>query len=265
MRLGIRISVTWTTDRLRGLFALAAGLCLSAFGWSGSASAVTCETTSFEGNRYTICTVAPAREELRTFLYNPDGQPWGQFTALNGALQTKGEMLSFAMNAGMYHADRAPVGHYVEAGREQMRVISNAGPGNFGLLPNGILCIRARRADVIETRAFLRRKPRCRYATQSGPMLVIDGELHPRFLPDSTSRYIRNGVGTSSDGREAAFVISENAVTFHEFGRLFQQHLKMPQALFLDGNVSRIYAPQIGRSDIGRYLGPIVGVVEKTK
>ena len=83
-----------------------------------------------------------------------------------------------------------------------MRVITNAdGPGNFGLLPNGVFCIRDGRADVIETLRFAEEAPNCRFATQSGPMLVIDGALHPRFMRDSTSRYIRNGVGTRADGR----------------------------------------------------------------
>ena len=33
-------------------------------------------------------------------------------------------------------------------------MITNAGPGNFGLLPNGVLCLRDGRADVIETLRF---------------------------------------------------------------------------------------------------------------
>ena len=162
----------------------------------------------------------------------------------------------------MYHDDRAPVGHYVEYGEEVMRVIPNAGPGNFGLLPNGVLCIREARVDVIETLRFVDQAPECAYATQSGPMLVIDGELHPRFLVDSTSRYVRNGVGTSADGKRAVFAISDSPVTFHEFGRLYRDHLDMPNALFLDGNISRLYAPDLNRSDFGFSLGPIVGTVE---
>jgi len=99
------------------------------------------------------------------------------------------------------------------------------------------------------------------YATQSGPMLVIDGALHPRFLPDSTSRYVRNGVGTSADGKRTVFAISRNAVTFHEFGRLFRDGLDLPNALYFDGNISRLYAPSIGRNDAGFAMGPVVGVV----
>jgi uncharacterized protein YigE (DUF2233 family) len=123
------------------------------------------------------------------------------------------------------------------------------------------LCLRDGRADVIETLRYIDEDPTCTFATQSGPMLVIDGELHPKFLSSGTSRYIRNGVGTSADGSKAVFVISNNTVTFHEFGSLFRDRLKLPQALFFDGNISRLYAPSIGRADLGRRLGPIIGTV----
>jgi uncharacterized protein YigE (DUF2233 family) len=214
---------------------------------------VDCADREFDEISFTVCEVDTAATPPRLFLKHPSGTVYGHFGALPGDVK-------FAMNAGMYHDDRSPVGHYVENGQQQMRVVPNAGPGNFGLLPNGILCIKDRRANVIETRAFLAAKPDCKYATQSGPMLVIDGALHPRFLPDSTSRYIRNGVGTSDDGKRAVFVISDNAVTFYEFAEFFRDTLGTPNALFLDGNVSRLYAPDLNRVDSGRRMGPIVGV-----
>jgi len=220
-----------------------------------------CRDTEHDGNRYTICEVDVGQADLRLFLKGDNGEILGQFTAIDLALRAEGIQLGFAMNAGMYHSDRSPVGHFIENGTEVMRVVPNAGPGNFGLLPNGVFCIRPDRADVFETLDYVERAPNCTYATQSGPMLVIDGALHPRFLPDSTSRYVRNGVGTSADGKRAVFAISRNAVTFHEFGRLFRDGLEVPSALYFDGNISRLYAPSLSRSDSGFAMGPVVGVV----
>lgn len=226
------------------------------------AAAVECRDITHEGNRYTICEADAGREDLRLFLHRADGAILGSFANLEAELADQGGHLAFAMNAGMYHANRTPVGLYLENGMQAQRLITSAGPGNFGLLPNGVFCIGEGRADVIETKRFAREKPACRFASQSGPMLVIDGRLHPRFLKDSSSRYIRNGVGTSADGRRAVFAISNNAVTFHEFGRLFRDLLSLPQALYFDGSISRVYAPALGRSDAGFPMGPIVGVVE---
>ncbi|QBF33752.1 phosphodiester glycosidase family protein [Thalassococcus sp. S3] len=225
------------------------------------ALAAECKAVTHDANRYTICEVDPRTETLRLFLYDDAGAPYGHFSAVDAALSNQQRRLGFAMNAGMYHSDRAPVGHYIEDGEQVMRVVSSAGPGNFGLLPNGILCLREGRADVIETLRFQSEAPECRHATQSGPMLVIDGALHPRFLEDSTSRYVRNGVGTSSDGSRAVFAISSNPVTFHEFGRLFRDELDLPNALYFDGNVSRLHAPMLDRSDVGFRMGPIIGTV----
>ncbi|SFK93486.1 phosphodiester glycosidase family protein [Shimia haliotis] len=225
------------------------------------AAAVVCEDTSYEGNRFTLCTVDVATEELRLFLRDTDGAILGQFRDIQRELADR-RFLAFAMNAGMYHSDRRPVGHYVEFGDQETPLLTKASKGNFGLLPNGVFCINDTRADVIETLTFATTKPACEHATQSGPMLVIDGELHPRFLVDSTSKFIRNGVGTSADGKTAHFVISRNSVTFHEFGRYFRDVLQTPNALYFDGKISRLHAPAINRSDPGFLMGPIVGVVE---
>lgn len=220
-----------------------------------------CRSLTLESNRFTVCDIDPAREELRLFLRDSTGAPYGHFRNVDKALAGDGLRLGLAMNAGMYHDDRRPVGLYVEDGAQEMRLVTSAGPGNFGLLPNGVFCIGDGWARVMETKAFEAEAPACRHATQSGPMLVIDGDLHPRFLVDSTSRYIRNGVGTTDNGDRVVLAISENPVTFHEFGRLFRDTLGLPQALYFDGNVSRLHAPAIGRQDGGRSMGPILGTV----
>ncbi|MBM9593679.1 phosphodiester glycosidase family protein [Roseitranquillus sediminis] len=224
------------------------------------AAAQECERITFDGLDHTICELDPATTTLRLFHADERGAPWGHFPRLDAALRREGKALGVAMNGGMYHDDRRPVGLYIEDGTEVQPVVTRAGPGNFGLLPNGVLCLSDGSASVVESRRFAEERPECRDASQSGPMLVIDGALHPRFLPDSTSRHIRNGVGVREDGT-VVLAISDQPVTFHEFGRLFRDRLETPDALYLDGSVSRLWAPAIGRRDLGRAMGPILGTV----
>lgn len=232
-----------------------------ALSWlAGSAFAVTCENVVFEGLSYTTCTVDPAKERLELFLYDEMGAPYGDFSALEQAYQ--GKSIPFAMNAGMYHQDRSPVGYFRANGTDVSRLLTGPSVGNFGMLPNGVLCIRPGQARVFETLVFEQMSSACDFVTQSGPMLVIDGALHPRFLPDSTSRFVRNGVGTTDNGDRAVFAISNQPVTFYDFARFFRDGLGLPLALYFDGNVSRLHAPALGRSDGGRMMGPIVAVIE---
>lgn len=234
------------------------GLILLALLLPQAAQAVTCRDLVFEDASYTVCSVS-ADEDLRLFLNGPDG-PYGSFAAVDTALEPQGQMLAFAMNGGMYHEDLRAVGLYVENGVESAPIVTSDGPGNFGLLPNGVFCVGDSFA-VVESRRFAEQAPTCRYATQSGPMLVIDGALHPRFLASSDSMNYRNGVGVSADGQVAEFVISNDGVNFHSFARLFRDVLKTPNALFLDGSISRLYAPALDRNDAGFPMGPMVGVV----
>lgn len=236
--------------------ALAALVLLAAPALASAGAA--CRDVTFESLSYTVCEADPASDDVRLWLDAPDGRKLGSYDRLAAMERAAGRDVVFAVNGGMYHADRRPVGLYVEEGEERAPLVLRDGPGNFGLLPNGVLCLDGERALVMESRAFAARAPDCRFATQSGPMLVIDGALHPRFLPGSTSRNLRNGVGVTHDGRLVAAISNED-VTFHEFARFFRDALGTPNALFLDGSVSRLYAPGLGRHDIGFPIGPMLG------
>ncbi|WP_434802230.1 phosphodiester glycosidase family protein [Paracoccus sediminicola] len=228
------------------------------------AAAAECGRMEHDGQSYSLCTIT-ADEEPRLGLWIDDaeGNKLRNFSNLRAALPA-GRDLVFAMNAGMFHSDYEPVGFYKSDGETRGQLVTGGGGGNFGLLPNGVFCTGgAQPFAVIESRAFAEKQPQCRLATQSGPMLVIDGELHPRFLVDSDSLYVRNGVGVSADGQTAWFAISDRPVNFHSFGRLFRDGLGARNALYFDGSISRLHAPSLNRSDFGWPMGPIIGLVDE--
>lgn len=233
----------------------------SALFGGAEAYATGCEAAQFEDTPLTVCVADPKTDDIRLFLNDDQNRPLGSFDKIADHIGGDGETLVFAMNAGMYHPDRTPVGLYVEDSATLAPIVTREGPGNFGLLPNGVLCLGEDTAAVIESRTHEAASTKCTYATQSGPMLVINGELHPRFLPASDSRFRRNGVGVDQDGTFYA-VISDAPINFHRFARFFRDILKTPNALFLDGKVSRLYAPELDRHDIGFPMGPMLGVVK---
>lgn len=122
--------------------------------------------------------------------------------------------------------------------------------------------LKGAKAGVLETAAYLAANPKADFATQSGPMLVIDGKLHPRFLPESDSLKRRNGVGVSRDGM-VHFAISENTVRFYDFATLFRDVLDAPNALYLDGTISSVDIPAMNRRDSLFPMGPIIAVVDR--
>lgn len=230
---------------------------------SWPAAAAECRRVTVEGEGFAVCTADLARDRLRLFWRDAAGKPYESLQHLAQATPR----LAFAMNAGMYHPDLAPVGLYVEEGREVTPASRANGPGNFHMKPNGVFYVGAGavpRAGIAETGRYLRLKPRAEFATQSGPMLVIDGRIHPRISEDGPSKKIRNGVGVRDGGRVAVFAISDRPVSFGSFARLFKDELGCANALYLDGSVSALHAPALKRDDISfRPLGPMVGVVAR--
>ncbi len=160
------------------------------------------------------------------------------------------------MNAGMFGSDGHPIGLAIVEGREVHKLNTRDGGGNFHLKPNGVFVVRNDgSAAVVRTEDF--EPDGARIATQSGPMLVIDGKLHPKFDPDGESWNMRNGVGVTADGK-AVFVMTRDPVSLGKMGRFFRDKLKTPNALYLDGSVSSVWIPADGRQDDFTELGPII-------
>ncbi len=208
---------------------------------------------------FTVVRVDAAR--LRLFWQDEKGQPLRRLDRLAAWLKGQGRTLTFGMNAGMYHADGGPVGLLVIDGRELAPLNLGEGSGNFFLKPNGVFLVDGRGAHVVDAADYAA-MPRdgVVLATQSGPLLLKHGQMHPAFRASSASRYVRNGVCAA--GAQATFVISERPVTFHEFASFLRDELHCRDALYLDGAVSSLWSPGLGRSDRWHELGPLLGVTE---
>ncbi|MER8973766.1 MULTISPECIES: phosphodiester glycosidase family protein [unclassified Mesorhizobium] len=222
-----------------------------------------CRDASFEAVAYVACEIDLRRYDVGVFHAGLDGKAFGSLDKFDKAMADQGRTVLLAMNAGMYHQDLTPVGLLVEDGQEKAPINVADSGGNFFLKPNGVFLVRKDgKAAVMETNAYAAARPDVMFATQSGPMLVIDGGLHPRFEQNGTSRYIRNGVGVR-DENTVVLAISRSEVSLGSFARLFRDALDCPNALFFDGVVSALSNGErmiVG----GKYpAGPIIAVTGK--
>ena len=218
-----------------------------------------CRRVTFEGVPLTHCVADPTKHRIGTAL----GPPYRSFAALAAGLGDKAKTVSFAVNGGMFGDDGKPIGYYVEAG-ERLKTLNRAdGGGNFHLKPNGVFFGNGGQWRVMTSGDFYEKvADRPRFGTQSGPMLVIAGKLHPEFAEEGPSKLIRNGVGVDAAGR-AHFVISEAPVSFGRFARYFRDEARTPNALYLDGSVSALWDPVNNRRDESVPLGPLIVVTNK--
>ena len=227
--------------------------------------AVETKEQTFHGKRYLVTTVDLGKESLQLFLGDGQGKYFNNFENIDRWLAERKRKLVFAMNAGMFHPGFAPVGLFVDHGRTIGKLNLANDEGNFFLKPNGVFAITENGASVIESSRFpalaaVGGIEKVQTATQSGPLLVIDGRFHPAFREGSDSRLFRNGVGVISPKR-VVFAISNEPVNFHEFARLFRDGLGCANALFLDGTISSLYTIEPRIHLIRFPLGPIIGIV----
>lgn len=215
-----------------------------------------CRSMMFEGDRFTICRDPAMRLDLHAA--DGKGRPLRSFAALEQVLGRKAEKVGFAMNGGMFDEDGRPIGLAVVDGKVLKPINRRKdGGGNFHMQPNGVFLVRdSNRAEVIATEDFTASDD-IRLATQSGPLLVRNGKVNPRFDADGRSRYVRNGVGVNGDG-VPVFAISDAPVSFGKFARLFAGPLGCRDALYLDGSVSSLWDPANGRMDSLVPIGPML-------
>lgn len=211
--------------------------------------------------RFASYVADPARQRLRLFYQDSQGRRFGSLGRLRSWLAQRGQTLAFATNGGMYAPGGTPKGLFMEGQKQVAPLDTAGGAGNFYLRPNGVFYLTTgRAAGICATAEFggVAAATAVAYATQSGPLLLHQGRLHPAFRPGSAHVAIRNGVGLLPGGR-VVFAISREPVNFYDFAAYFRR-LGCREALYLDGFVSRLYAPALGWRQTDGDFGVIVGV-----
>ena len=202
--------------------------------------------------------VDPRVQDLQFYWKDDSGRVLGSIQNLQKYVAGKHQQLVFAMNGGMFKADRTPVGLYIQQRLMLAPMDTSSGTGNFYLKPNGVLYVTKDNRAVICSTADFRDDGNIRFATQSGPMLLINGDFHPAFKKASPNVNIRNAVGLLPDNK-LVFAMSKEPINFYDLADYFKS-LGCQNALYLDGFVSRTYLPEKNWIQIDGDFGVIIGV-----
>src|SRR3984885_13078071 len=195
-----------------------------------------------EDDRFITCTVDCKKQNVVMYWKDDEGKNFASIGNLQSWLAMSGRKLVFAMNGGMYGPGHSPRGLFIENGVVKSPLDTSSGAGNFYIKPNGVFYVTdSRVAAICDTKAF-QNNGKIKYATQSGPMLVVDGQIGAAFKQGSANLNIRNGVGVLPDNK-AVFAISKVPVNFYDFANYFKS-IGCKSALYLDGFVSRAYIPE---------------------
>lgn len=207
---------------------------------------------------YVMHRVDLSKQELKLYWKNKEGINYRSLRNLKEQLQYEGKELVFAMNGGMYEKDLTAQGLFIQDTIIQKEIDRNkVGYGNFYMQPNGVFYITDANQGAVVTTDDFKNDKSIKYATQSGPMLLINGKIHSRFMDGSKNLNIRNGVGVLPNG-DLLFVMSKKKVNFYDFATLFKQN-GCKNALYLDGFVSKTYLPSQNSNQLGGNFGVIIG------
>jgi uncharacterized protein YigE (DUF2233 family) len=213
--------------------------------------------------QFVVYIVNPKEQNVSLYYKNEKGVNFGSLKNIKTFLDKKNKSLLFAMNGGMYKKDKSPQGLFIEKSIQKTPIDTTSAIGNFYLKPNGIFYLTtANDAYICKTEDFKTNK-NIKYATQSGPMLVVDGLIHKAFNKNSTNLNIRNGVGVLPNN-QLLFVMSKKEINFYEFADYFKNK-GCKNALYLDGFVSRAYSPKEKWLQTDGDFGVIIAVTENKK
>jgi len=222
---------------------------------------ITCSLTSDRNTPIVSYELNPKKQVLQFYSKDNKGKIFKNHGSLKKWLNKNDLKLKFAMNGGMYLTDFSPQGLYIENGVKIKALDkTQTAYGNFYMQPNGVFYLQKDGKGVVCKSKDYKDSGIINYATQSGPMLVINDKLHPKFTKGSKNTHIRNGVGILPNGN-ILFAMSEERINFYDFASFFKSK-GCKNALYLDGFVSRTYLPEKNWRQEDGAFGIIIAEIE---
>ncbi len=228
------------------------------------------KTVMIDNRKYQLFVADTSHHKVRLHLFKKDGKNYFTLGAVLSALAGEKAEAQMITNAGMFTPAFEPEGLFVDGHSAKAFALdtgSSLSAANFYLKPNGVFYMDSMGVFHVETTdQFISHYkpgiPRLKMATQSGPMLVIDGKIHPQFKPLSANLNVRSGVGVIS-GQKIVFALALDQVNFYDFASFFKDFFNCQDALYLDGAISQMYLRDLAPRVTGGHFGPIISVSKK--
>lgn len=227
---------------------------------------------NYKDDKYScfILNTSSKQYKINFHLKSSSGNHYESISNLYKSLDSNSNEVLMITNGGMYLQNLDPQGIYIEKSSsiKKLNQIKTNNNTNFYMFPNGVFAIDSYNHPLIMvTDSFSKNinESQIKYATQSGPMLLINNEIHPKFIKGSHNLNIRSGVGISSENNSnVLFIISNNEVNFYDFASVFKDLFHCKDALYLDGAISQMYLKDIDKNKIPTgHFGPLISVTRK--
>lgn len=211
-------------------------------------------------NTYDCYFVNLKNSEIK-FYWKHENKPIRSIKKLEEVIDKDKKSLVFATNAGMYLSDQSPQGLFIQNGKTLVQLDKKKEEyGNFYMQPNGVFSIDSNNiGKILTTDDFI--PDGVKFATQSGPIVLLNGVINQKFVKNAPSLNIRSGVGII-DSNNIVFVISNQKINFYDFASIFKEKLNCSDAIYLDGAISEMFLPELSRFQNGGDFGPIIGIVK---
>ncbi len=222
----------------------------------------------YNGSTFCAYILNPQVETVNFHYKNEKNENFSSIENLKTSIEKAKLDIQMITNGGMYSPANEPQGLYIENKKTYKTIdtLNDKDGTNFYLFPNGVFYMDTlNNFGISSTENFIKKisdYSLIKNATQSGPMLINNGEIHKSFSKASQNEKIRSGVGITSSN-QLVFLITLDDCNFYDFAICFKEIFDCNNALFLDGAISKMFIKDIPTNYLNGLFVPMISITKK--
>ena len=222
----------------------------------------------YNGSTFCAYILNPQVETVNFHYKNKKNENFSSIENLKNSIEKAKLDIQMITNGGMYSPANEPQGLYIENKKTYKTIdtLNDKDGTNFYLFPNGVFYMDTlNNFGISSTENFIKKisdYSLIKNATQSGPMLINNGEIHKSFSKASQNEKIRSGVGITSSN-QLVFLITLDDCNFYDFAICYKEIFDCNNALFLDGAISKMFIKDIPTNFLNGLFVPMISITKK--